>query len=1110
MSNLRVSALRRRLRNAAGVVVAVSAVGPAFAFERPIVSEESSSFAAQRPISSEDSPSIIIRNDINPNALPPAGNLDSGVNGVGQMIVLNQVAGSLSLCTGTLINPRTVIFAAHCVNSRPASAYGATTGNSPNSGAFGTYAGLPISFGFEATNRCLGVASNGCASGTGPYEAWRDNGFTTQADKHIFNVNQVWYDMRSLLPASISGGVGFLMGDVAIATLDTPATGVPTWAMLFSPLDGPANALQIGYGNRGNANSATIAIDYRRRAAENIISLLGSLDDRNQWLFGSASAAKGNLYMLSFSDPDPNYNTSIGKYDFGVFGGPSRGDAAREREGTTAGGDSGGPLIVEDKYDRQVIVGVLSGGSRFFAAQAGHNYGTHSFYQPLHAYWEAIVANNPYVYASANAGSRDWMNPLHWVQDMDPNYMIDVGGLLVNSLPNTPEEGVTGSGAKFGYICFLDECTELDQDAATSAGSYIVVPGGPGSTNFVPNNVDPNAALGIKARYFDVALVAPGTTTLRSSVTVDQMALAGPDAHLLINQAGTLNTVVDYTQYFGTTTVNGRINTNDMTIFSGLLAGSGRINAGFLTVVGGAVAPGGIGGLGTLTVDANMILASGSNLLIDLSSTGSDRLVVGGHLDLGGWLILQPATGRTRDGGIRHNQSFTIATAGQVWGSFDNVVGNIGLLRPELTYGYDHVLVTMRAGSFVTVLSQPTVNATPTALAFGRALDQMRDTSYTQLDGLYSTIDLMDVASIAHTLDGLAPKIATENRSLQSRQSKVMLNNITDRLATLGTAPTGTLSVNGSSAMLSAMATGYAPSGLGLQGMVPTGHAVRSLPEGMTGFVASGFTSGGSTIGENRAGMHGGQRSWYVGMGLEMEVMPELTIGTAFGYATGFAAPGGTDGRTESQMTQAAFYGAYQLGGGAYVAGLASAEMGRTTMQRYASTGVAAFDLFGATDTQRFHLMAEAGVALDAGRGLTVTPRAQMGWSSYQMGGFRETGGVTALQLDDLRLQRLEGRVGARVAGSANIAGWTLEPHVTADMVSTLSGANAGMSVRFANAGNHAFMLPIAGGDRAWGEVRGGLKATSGRLSFGAGIESSIGRSDLRDDRAVADFTLRF
>ena len=55
-----------------------------------------------------------------------------------------------------------------------------------------------------------------------------------------------------------------------------------------------------------------------------------------------------------------------------------------------------------------------------------------------------------------------------------------------------------------------------------------------------------------------------------------------------------------------------------------------------------------------------------------------------------------------------------------------------------------------------------------------------------------------------------------------------------------------------------------------------------------------------------------------------------------------------------------------------------------------------------------------------------------------------------------------------------------------------------------------ASLLPIAGGDRAWGEVRGGLHFGNGRMNFGAGVESSLGRSDYRDDRAVADFTVNF
>ena len=66
-----------------------------------------------RPGDVSDVPNITINDNFTPTDVRDPTN----ITGIGQ-IFTDAGGGSIGLCTGTLINARTVIFAAHCVNSR--------------------------------------------------------------------------------------------------------------------------------------------------------------------------------------------------------------------------------------------------------------------------------------------------------------------------------------------------------------------------------------------------------------------------------------------------------------------------------------------------------------------------------------------------------------------------------------------------------------------------------------------------------------------------------------------------------------------------------------------------------------------------------------------------------------------------------------------------------------------------------------------------------------------------------------------------------------------------------------------------------------------------------
>lgn len=1085
--------------------LAIALAAPAAAQSTVQVPEQSifAPASATPPEQSILQPDVVISDPGTPTtALDP-----NDVTGIGQMVI-DQQNGFIGLCTGTLINPRTVIFASHCVNENPDQTgfqdpwdYGAASG------------GLPIAFGFRANNNERGNSAFG---------NWLGN-YQTDVANYLYNVNEVAYN-----PASTQLGLGnnFLQGDVAIATLDTPAANVPTWAILLSQLPAPDaidatkgtgyHVTIAGYGNNGVGDTGEIGgIDFRRRVAENYIGLLGSLDDLDSFLFGQPDGLPQNLFQLDFDDPARGtLNANI--YDFNVFK-----DDALPSEGITGEGDSGGPLILDDTYSQKLVIAVLSGSDRFYGAQPPGSYGTTSFYQPLYLFWDWIAANNNYHYVGAKAGDDNWMDPTHWVSNIDPSYMTIENGDLVNGVPGYAGDGINGTSGKFGEICYesgpISDCYNVATGVETYNGTeYPGTPAGgtpgttplpdptldnglPGATDFVPVDRDPDNANHVRARYFDVTLAAAGTTTLDTDVTIDRLSVIGQSAKLDVTDTGSLTSLMDITQTSGLMNVDGTVTAaGDYLLMGGGLSGSGRINTPYLTSITGMIAPGGPGSVGTLTVGGDVILSSGNVLMVDMAGNGkTDTLAAvanpnngaAGIASIGGTVLISPVAGYVphySDGG-------TILTAE---GGIDNGTFSAGstlsaILYPKFTYGTNSVSFAIAARPYSAVVD----TSSAVQSSYASLLDRSRS-HYGALSDLYDQLDVMPVGEIEATLESMAPRTETTRTELGVMATDNMANFYRDRLALArGGEAGGTLAMIGKPFQLAALSSSNMPLTPEVQtdaggGMV-TAPSVK-LPSNVSAFIAGGYLDGKSdSMPSATAPNHDSLSGYYIAAGGEMTDDAGGVVGLSFSYSNtkGHATQAQS---AKGQLYQGTLYAAADLGGLTF-SSQASAGLFATDTMRRLDIGSADFNL--RQHDQSLAASAEVNVGKDIGQagGLIVTPKVGLRYNHLGFSKAAETGGGAALAVDRTAYDSLQGRAGIDLGGSAGM----IKPRLHAAFVHDFNDQPNVFYAGFAGGGNVVAPFALASSDRNWGEVGGALRYDAGNVSFDIGVDSTIGRGDL-------------
>jgi outer membrane autotransporter protein len=284
-----------------------------------------------------------------------------------------------------------------------------------------------------------------------------------------------------------------------------------------------------------------------------------------------------------------------------------------------------------------------------------------------------------------------------------------------------------------------------------------------------------------------MVLQTEGTMTQSADINADSLSLTSSSMIFVNPSARIFQVKGNVIVQAGELVVNGQVIEapgsfgNRLSLSGGMISGTGQITASRgLYNSGGTVSPG--NSIGTLTINGNYYQAADGRLLIEVTPTSSDRLVINGAASLDG--TLQATwSGLSSPSMLGNSWTFLTASSG-VSGTFSpypaaNITPTV-VLEPKYDLSDQVYLVLERDYVNGTLLPY----LTSRERAVGNMLNSVANPASGDLSTVLEAIDVLSTYSqAANALDQLAPKSGAAQSGLSLGASTVQAGNITGRLS---------------------------------------------------------------------------------------------------------------------------------------------------------------------------------------------------------------------------------------------------------------------------------------------------------------------------------------